>query len=324
MPNNTPSSLTFLPLLAFLLCIALLSWLLRTGRAHALALDEPNHRSLHTAPTPRIGGLGIMAGGLVAMVGVGEIILALLTLGLAVISWLDDRRNVPIPLRFAVQFAAAVIWVGGFDLNLWSAVAVISLVWMANLYNFMDGSDGLAGGMAVFGFGAYSIAAGLGGDIALSLLSAAFAAAALGFLRFNFPPARIFMGDVGSVPLGFTAGALGYQGWAQNLWPWWFPMLVFSPFVIDATLTLLRRGLRGERVWQAHRKHYYQRLVRMGWGHRKTALVEYGLMLLTALSALVLIRMPPVVQLLGLFGWAGIYALLAWRIDQIWQVGGQQ
>jgi UDP-N-acetylmuramyl pentapeptide phosphotransferase/UDP-N-acetylglucosamine-1-phosphate transferase len=265
-----------------------------------------------------------MAGGLVAMIGVGEIMLALLVLGLSVVSWIDDRRQVPIPVRFGVQFATAVVWVGCFDLSLWSAVAVISVVWMANLYNFMDGSDGLAGGMAVFGFGAYSAAAWLGGNIAMALLGAAIAAAALGFLRFNFPPARMFMGDVGSVPLGFAAGALGYQGWAQALWPWWFPLLVFSPFMVDATLTLLHRGLRGERVWQAHREHYYQRLVRMGWGHRKTALAEYGLMLLTALSALALARMPAAAQLLGLSCWAGIYALLAWRIDQAWQAAGQQ
>lgn len=258
------------------------------------------------------------------MIGVGEITLALLTLGLAVVSWIDDRRHVPIPVRFGVQIVAAVVWVGSFDLNLWSAIAVVSLVWMANLYNFMDGSDGLAGGMAIFGFGAYSAAAWLSGDITLSLLGSAIAAAALGFLRFNFPPARMFMGDVGSVPLGFAAGALGYQGWAQGLWPWWFPLLVFSPFVMDATLTLLRRGLRGERVWQAHREHYYQRLVRMGWSHRKTALAEYGLMFLTALSALVLTRMPAAAQLLGLVCWAGIYALLAWRIDRVWQIEGQQ
>jgi len=316
--------LAFLPPLAFLLCVVLLSWLLRTGYAHVLALDTPNHRSLHTAPTPRIGGLGIMLGGLVAMVGVGEIMLALLTLGLAMVSWLDDRRHVSIALRLAVQFVAAVVWVGCFELNLWSAVAVVALVWMANLYNFMDGSDGLAGGMAVFGFGAYGAAAWLGGDISLSWLGAAIAAAALGFLRFNFPPARMFMGDVGSVPLGFAAGALGYQGWTQALWPWWFPLLVFSPFVMDATLTLLRRGLRGERIWQAHRAHYYQRLVRMGWGHRKTALAEYGLMLLAALSALAIAPLPPVAQLLGLFCWAGIYALLARRIDQAWPAAGQQ
>lgn len=311
--------MAFLPPLAFLLCTVLLSWLLRTGHAHTLALDEPNHRSLHTAPTPRVGGLGIMLGGLVAMVGVGEFMLALLTLGLALVSWLDDRRHVAIPLRFGVQLLAAVAWVACFEPGLWSALAVVSLVWMANLYNFMDGSDGLAGGMAVFGFGAYSAAAWLAGDSSLALLGAAIAAAALGFLRLNFPPARMFMGDVGSVPLGFAAGALGYQGWSQALWPWWFPLLVFSPFVMDATLTLLRRGWRGERVWQAHREHYYQRLVRMGWGHRKTALAEYGLMLLAALSALAMARLALVVQLLALLCWAGIYAVLAWRIDRAWQ-----
>ena len=258
------------------------------------------------------------------MVGVGEIMLALLTLGLAVVSWLDDRRHVPIPVRFGVQFVVAIAWVGCFELNPWSAVAVVALVWMTNLYNFMDGSDGLAGGMAVFGFGTYGAAAWLGGDVSLALLGAAIAAASLGFLRLNFPPARMFMGDVGSVPLGFAAGALGYQGWSQALWPWWFPLLVFSPFVMDATLTLLRRGLRGERVWQAHREHYYQRLVRMGWGHRKTALAEYGLMLLVALSALAIARLPTGAQLFSLLCWAGIYTLLARRIDRAWQTAGQQ
>ncbi|MDD5249257.1 MAG: glycosyltransferase family 4 protein [Rhodocyclaceae bacterium] len=312
------------PSLAFLLCVALLSWLLRTGRAHALALDEPNHRSLHTAPTPRIGGLGILAGVLLAMVGVGEIMLASLMLGLALVSWLDDRGHVSVPVRFGVQFTAAVVWVGCFDLNLWSAAVLISLVWMTNLYNFMDGSDGLAAGMAVFGFGAYSVAAWLGGDMAMTLLCAAIAAAALGFLRFNFPPARLFMGDVGSVPLGFAAGALGYQGWSLSLWPWWFALFVFSPFAVDATLTLLRRAFRRERVWQAHREHYYQRLVQMGWGHRKTALAEYGLMLLVALSALALARMSLTAQLAGLSCWGGMYALLAWRIDRAWLASGQR
>jgi UDP-N-acetylmuramyl pentapeptide phosphotransferase/UDP-N-acetylglucosamine-1-phosphate transferase len=316
--------LTLLPPIAFLLCVLLLAWLLGTGRAHALAIDEPNHRSLHTAPTPRIGGLGIMAGVLAAMVGVGEFVLALLVLALCLVSWLDDRRHVPIPVRFGVQFAAAAVWVACFDLNLWSALVVVSLVWMANLYNFMDGSDGLAGGMAVIGFGAYAAVAWSGGDPAMASIAAAVAAAALGFLCFNFPPARIFMGDVGSVPLGFAAGGLGYQGWSLGLWPWWFPLLVFSPFAVDATLTLLRRGLRGERVWQAHREHYYQRLVRLGWGHRKTALAEYGVMLAAALSASLLVRMPATVQLAGLAGWAAVYALLAWRIDRAWKRLGQE
>lgn len=263
-----------------------------------------------------------MAGALIAMAGSGEVILGLLTLILALISWIDDRRHVAIPVRFGLQFSAAIAWIGCFGFSWWEVLAVVPLVWMSNLYNFMDGSDGLAGGMAVSGFGAYALAAWLSGDVAMSLLNASIATAALGFLCFNFPPARMFMGDVGSVPLGFVAGALGYQGWLQGLWPWWFPLLVFSPFAVDATLTLLRRASRGERVWQAHREHYYQRLVRMGWGHRKTALAEYGLMLVTALSALTLAQGSPVMQLLGLSCWAAVYLLLGWRIDVAWRASG--
>jgi UDP-N-acetylmuramyl pentapeptide phosphotransferase/UDP-N-acetylglucosamine-1-phosphate transferase len=105
---------------------------------------------------------------------------------------------------------------------------------------------------------------------------AGVAAAAAGFLCFNFHPARIFMGDVGSVPLGFTAGALGLVGWRSGAWPLWFPLLVFAPFILDATVTLLRRALRGEKVWQAHRSHYYQRMVQMGLGHRGRPCVPTG------------------------------------------------
>jgi UDP-N-acetylmuramyl pentapeptide phosphotransferase/UDP-N-acetylglucosamine-1-phosphate transferase len=157
---------------------------------------------------------------------------------------------------------------------------------MSNLYNFMDGSDGLAGGMALFGFGFYGVAAAWAGDPSFALLCLSVAGAALGFLFFNFPPARIFMGDCGSVPLGFLAAALGVIGWHNHYWPAWFPALVFSPFVVDASVTLVRRGSRGERVWRAHRSHYYQRLVQAGWGHRNTGLMEYALMIVCGLAAL--------------------------------------
>jgi UDP-N-acetylmuramyl pentapeptide phosphotransferase/UDP-N-acetylglucosamine-1-phosphate transferase len=150
----------------------------------------------------------------------------------------------------------------------------------------MDGSDGLAGGMAVIGFGTYGLAAWLGGNLELELLAWSIAAAAAGFLIFNFPPAKIFMGDVGSIPLGFLAGALGVAGWLQGLWPLWFPLIVFAPFIVDASVTLLRRALRRERIWQAHREHYYQRLILSGWSHRKTAIWEYALMLACAALAL--------------------------------------
>lgn len=310
--------MALLPPLAFILCVVLLSWLLRTGRAHALALDQPNARSLHTTPTPRIGGLGIMAAMLPALAVGGEALLALLTLGLALVSWLDDRGGVPIPLRFGAQFAAALVWVACFGFSLWTLPAVVVLVWMTNLYNFMDGADGLAGGMAVAGFGAYGLAAWLAGDMAMAVPNAAIAAAALGFLRFNFPPARLFMGDVGSIPLGFAAGALGYQGWWRELWPWWFPLLVFSPFAVDATVTLLRRAWRGERVWLAHREHYYQRLVRLGWGHRRTALAEYAVMAAAAASALALTGVATPYQWAGLALWAAIYGGCARYVDRSW------
>jgi UDP-N-acetylmuramyl pentapeptide phosphotransferase/UDP-N-acetylglucosamine-1-phosphate transferase len=163
---------------------------------------------------------------------------------------------------------------------------VLAVAWITNLYNFMDGSDGLAAGMSVIGFGTYALAATLGGDVSLSVLSLALAAASAGFLVFNFHPAKIFLGDVGSIPLGFLAAALGIVGWRNDLWPLWFPVLAFGPFIGDATLTFVKRLVRGERVWHAHRDHYYQRMVRMGLGHRGTACVAYAAMLLCAAAAL--------------------------------------
>src|SRR6185436_356022 len=105
-----------------------------------------------------------------------------------------------------------------------------------------------------------------------------------------------FLGDVGSIPLGFLAGGLGLLGWRNDLWPLWFPLLVFGPFIGDATLTLVRRLLRRERVWHAHREHYYQRMVRMGFGHRGTAWTAYAVMALCAGAALVGRGQPPAMQ----------------------------
>jgi UDP-N-acetylmuramyl pentapeptide phosphotransferase/UDP-N-acetylglucosamine-1-phosphate transferase len=114
----------------------------------------------------------------------------------------------------------------------------------------------------------------------------ALAAGAGAFLVFNFHPARIFLGDVGSVPLGFLAAALGLLGWRDEAWPLWFPLLVFALFIGDATLTLFKRLIHRERVWQAHRTHYYQRLNQLGAGHRGTAFIAYGLMLGCSAAAL--------------------------------------
>ena len=286
-------------------------------------MDEPNHRSLHRAPTPRIGGLGILAGVLASLTFLNPELWLAAALGfaLAALSFLDDRSGVPILIRFSAHFAAAAIWVENLGAwpPLWFLTAVLLLVWMTNLYNFMDGADGLAGGMAVTGFSAYAAGAWLGGQGEFALFCATVAAASLGFLRFNFPPAQIFMGDVGSIALGFLAGALGLLGWRLGLWPAWFPLLVFSPFVVDATLTLLRRVLSGERFWQAHSEHYYQRLLRLGWRQRRMALTEYALMIVSAASALCLTHADAVLQVSVLAIWLLAYGALAWRIDTAWR-----
>ena len=127
------------------------------------------------------------------------------------------------------------------------------------------------------------------------------------------------MGDVGSIPLGFLAAAFGVWGWQQGYWTFWFPILVFSPFVADATLTLLKRARRREKLEQAHCGHYYQRLVQMGWGHRNTAIVEYVLMLSAGVSALWGIGLDAKDQGSLLAWWSAIYLGLTMWVDRRWR-----
>jgi UDP-N-acetylmuramyl pentapeptide phosphotransferase/UDP-N-acetylglucosamine-1-phosphate transferase len=307
------------PWFAFAACWLTLSWLLRRGKR--LPMDHPNARSLHDTPTPRIGGLGIMAGVAVAGVWLADRDLApvmLAAFALAALSVLDDVRGLPVVLRFLAHFIAAATCLLMLGLTGWVfLLGVLAVVWMTNLYNFMDGADGLAGGMTAIGFGALGSAAWLEGAPGLAALCMAIAAAAAAFLRFNFPPARIFMGDAGSIPLGFLAAALGILGVQQNLWPWLFPLLVFSPFIVDASVTLVRRGLRGEKIWRAHRSHYYQRVVLLGASHRQLALAAYMLMLASAALAFTLLFLP---QLTGwlLALWVVCYSLIFLMIDRRW------
>ncbi len=316
-----PAVIAAVPAIAALVSFALIAWLLRSGRAN-LALDQPNERSLHAQPVPRVGGLGITAGGAVALVAAGLPWVALLAAALAWVSFADDRRGLPIGVRFAAHAGASAAFLvfaiidGG---SWWWLVTLPLLVWMTNLYNFMDGSDGLAGGMAVFGFGAFAAAAHLSGHGSIAVASLGIAAASAAFLVFNFPPARVFMGDAGSIPLGFLAGALGFLGWARGAWPFWFPVVVFSPFFADATVTLLRRLFRGERIWQAHRSHYYQRLVRLGWGHRRTALAEYVAMAMVAAAGVIGASVSPASQALVVAVVAGGLVVAGLLIDRAWR-----
>jgi UDP-N-acetylmuramyl pentapeptide phosphotransferase/UDP-N-acetylglucosamine-1-phosphate transferase len=197
-------------------------------------------------------------------------------------------------------------------------VAVLFVVWMTNLYNFMDGIDGLAGGMTVLGFATLGVLGWLGGDPGYALAAWLVAAAALGFLPVNFPPARLFMGDVGSVPLGFLAAAFALGGVRAGLFALWVPVLVFSPFIVDATVTLARRGLRRERVWQAHRSHHYQRLVLMGWSHRKTSLAGYVIMSGAGMTAILLATWTRAdAEVLAGIAWAVVYAAVALIVSQL-------
>jgi UDP-N-acetylmuramyl pentapeptide phosphotransferase/UDP-N-acetylglucosamine-1-phosphate transferase len=307
--------------ISFIVALAAVRLLLsRFGR---LALDQPNERSLHASPVPRTGGLAVLAGmaSAVPFVGTQLHVPLLLAYGLAAISFYDDVHGLPTRIRLLAHSTAACVLVW-YILSPMSIVQLIVLflavVWITNLYNFMDGSDGLAGGMAVIGFSTYSAAAWLAGEIALAGLCGAVAGAALAFLTSNFHPARIFLGDVGSIPLGFLAAALGIVGWRGDAWPLWFPLLAFGPFMGDATATLLKRLVRGQRVWQAHREHYYQRIVRMGFGHRRTALIGYVLMLLCAGAAMLGRVQAPAVQAALFGGTALLLAGMAVWVDRRW------
>ena len=247
-------------------------------------LDHPNLRSSHTRPTPRGGGWGIVGAVLPVWAGLawltgsfGRTAPILLAAGaLVAVSWIDDRRSLNPLVRLTVQFACAtaglfafetdrLVFQGLLPLVLDRAAAVFCWVWFMNLYNFMDGIDGLAAAEAVaIGIGVVLVTA-IAGLSGLDLYAAALLGSAAGFLVWNWQPARVFMGDVGSVPLGFMIGWLLLTLAGAGLWG--AALLLPLYFVADATLTLLRRAFRRERVWQAHREHLYQRAVAAGRSH---------------------------------------------------------
>ena len=320
---------------AFALSASATAWLAR--RSHAGLLDHPNERSLHHTPVPRSGGLGVLLGltlPLLAVALVQGVDPAQVRLGLAVVlvagvSLWDDFGHVSRRLRLVAHGLAALVLVTGglvwsrldlpgidwvFPVALASVLTVLYAVWMINLYNFMDGMDGLAGGMGLFGFGALAVLGWQGGEPVFSLVAACTAAACAGFLTSNFPPARIFLGDLGSSTLGLLAAGLSLWGYRSGLFPLWAAWLAFSPFIVDATWTLLRRLARGERIWEPHRSHHYQRLVLAGWGHRKTLLRGYLVMAGAAACAVAAPNLPVGDQWALLLGWAVIYALIGFRV----------
>lgn len=312
------------PLIAALVCLVLTAIILHSKIGKGIQ-DIPNERSLHDTPVPRIGGVALMAGILTGWAWMFYSLawwLVLPAVLLFIVSLIDDMQGLPVTKRLSAHLIAAAILIGGSGVISQQGIVIAVLlllltVWMTNLYNFMDGSDGLAGGMALSGFTMYGVAALMNNNDAFAMVNFTIGAAALGFLYNNFHPAKVFMGDAGSIPLGFLAAGIGLWGWQQGCWPAWFPLLVFSPFIVDASVTLVKRALRGAKVTEAHREHYYQRLIQMGWGHRNVALIEYLLMLASGVSALSVLHagFPGMLFLV----WSAIYAILILTMDVSWK-----
>jgi len=310
----------WLPALVGVSC--LLTWGLRRYALARHLMDIPNGRSSHTVPTPRGGGVAIVlsfllavlllavAGGLAwpitwALLGAGS--------GVAVLGFLDDHGHIAARWRLLGHFAAAIwalFWLGGLPpLNLFGSsvdlgwlghgLAAIYLVWLLNLYNFMDGIDGIASVEAIcVGLGGASLYGLLGAEELFVLLL--LAAAVAGFLLWNFPPARIFMGDAGSGFLGIALGVLSLQAaWVapQLLWSW---LILLGVFIVDATFTLLHRLLRGDKVYEAHCSHAYQYASRRFGRHLPVTLV---------VGAINLLWLLPIALWVGIGGLDGLAGL---------------
>lgn len=308
--------------LAAVLSLALTAVLRRYALARSI-MDVPNARSSHAVPTPRGGGVAIVIAFLMALVAIsvkgGGGLHELVALGgsgalIAIIGFMDDHGHIAARWRLLGHFLAAawaLVWLGGFpaiqvlgwqlDLGWFGAFfALFYLVWLLNLYNFMDGIDGIASIEAIcVCLGACSLY-WVGGFEQLLLLPLLLAMAVFGFLYWNFPPARIFMGDAGSGFLGITLGVLSLQAaWtsSQLFWCW---LILLGVFIVDATYTLIRRLSRGDKVYEAHCSHAYQFASRLYGKHLPVTL---------AVGALNLFWLLPIalcVMLLGMDGALGV------------------
>lgn len=281
---------------------AVLSWLVGALiRRYAVALgliDHPNARSSHVIPTPRGGGLGIV---LASVAGLCVIdlprheFLALAVGGsfIALVSFIDDLWNLPASLRLVVHIASAafgVFMVGAPFGALGAAIAVLWIVGLTNTYNFMDGTDGIAGGQGVVAAGACVGIAVLVGRQDVAAAALLIGGACAGFLVHNWSPARLFMGDVGSAFLGYSLALLAVILARQSAWAGPGVALALWPFIFDPIVTLIRRASRREILWQAHRSHLYQRLVAAGWTHAQIGALYIALAAAGALCGVALVQ----------------------------------
>jgi len=218
---------------------------------------------------------------------------------LAVIGWFDDKHQVSFVLRLLVQLAVSIWLLGFYTVGFWLdnmgmfLVAMLAMVWMMNLYNFMDGSNGMAGFQGVFAGVTLAVLLQLGGQPAMALLALVVAAACAGFLPLNFPRARVFMGDVASVPLGFMFASIAVYGIQAGALSWPVACLIMSVFIVDATMTLFARVIGGEQWYTAHAQHIYQRLIAQGWSHQRVLVVYQAINVVLVLPAIMLAEIYP-------------------------------
>lgn len=289
-------SYVFVGLLVALVFVAwTLTLLLRKYALKTRFLDVPNHRSSHKIPTPSGGGVGFIllllaVAATLCIFVPGERSLGLALLGggavTGFVGWLDDRRGLSARLRFVAHLCAscwAVGWLGGitqFTLGetvvslgmIGFGLTVFGFVWSINLFNFMDGIDGLAGAQAVIVGSAGGLLFLLAGDPTMALVSFSLAASVAGFLIWNWQPAKIFMGDCGSGFLGFMLAVMALAGAHRGSTPLSIWLILMGVFLVDATATLLRRMINGEKWYEAHKTHAFQHAVGFGWSHRRVTI----------------------------------------------------
>jgi UDP-N-acetylmuramyl pentapeptide phosphotransferase/UDP-N-acetylglucosamine-1-phosphate transferase len=323
-----------IPPLVVAFVVALIGGSLYLRWAPRRALDVPNQRSSHERPTPRGGGLVIVVGffaglavwlatgGSLSPRAIGWLAGAVLV---ASVSFVDDLRSLPAAPRLVIQLVGALILtLAGVDpreLPLLSALplAFVFVIVVTNIYNFMDGIDALATTQAIVAGAALAVAGVLVGNAVVAVGGGLLMAASAGFWFYNVPPARLFMGDVGSTFLGFSFAGLpllGSIGVGGGRLPLEFGLVLLAPFLFDSLVTLTRRILRGERWYAAHNSHYYQRLVRSGLSHGQVTSLYAGLAVVAAGTALAgLNATEPARAALALVAYApmlGVVALV-WR-----------
>jgi UDP-N-acetylmuramyl pentapeptide phosphotransferase/UDP-N-acetylglucosamine-1-phosphate transferase len=304
-------------------------------------LDHPNSRSAHAMPTARVGGVGVVvsfvAGSAFTLYHHGATGLAteatlMGIVAIAALGFADDVLRLRATVKLAIQIVIATTTVALIKhagatpllgdhgaLGVVVAAAFVGwIVWLTNLYNFMDGIDGIAGGQSLIAASAIAVASFSAGSDSIAWVMVVLALSSLGFLVFNFPPASIFMGDVGSTAIGFAFGALPLLPASKNLSLWIWPLAI-SLFILDASVTLMRRIVRRENILSAHRSHFYQRPLALGVRHLPITLASYaGMVVVGAATAAfpILDRTPRIIAaILPLFVF-GVLINCVWHLER--------